>query len=82
MFSSFSRGMTASTRVERTSRILKTNFFRKNLKKFKQRYGFISQKNANIGVTHSNHYALEGSRVVIRENLKCWCIEDGFSTFN
>jgi len=42
----------------------------KNLKHFKQEHDFISQKNANIGGTHSNHYALEGSRAIIREDLK------------
>jgi len=54
----------------------------KILKHYKQGHVSISQKNINIGVTHCNHYALEGSRVMIREDSKYWCIENGFNKFN
>jgi len=52
------------------------------LKQYKQGHGYISQKNANIGVTHSNHYALKGYRFMIREDSKYWRIENGCNIFN
>jgi hypothetical protein len=54
----------------------------KNLKEFKQGHDFISQKNANIGGRHSNHSALECSRVITRDDLKYWCTENGYNKFN